>query len=458
MKPRMRRSDPTGTTGGATPRLRRAAEHAPPRPRRPLGIAALMASLVWSMVTAAAPGARAAAAPPARVGARPARGASGSAAGVWTARAEAALLAMQRAFFVDQTDSYISQATVGQIRHRSLFEELAAPQAAVWDVSWALAAIEDVAALPGARGRWLPTLRLVTQSLQAYWDAGAEPPAYAPTQNPSPSAVKYFDDNAWVGLDLVTAWRLTGDRRDLYRAEAVMRYEESGWDSQGGGIWWNDQRNYRNTAANAPTAELAARLYLATGDHSYLAWAERIDHWEMGTLVAADGWVADGIGALNLPVGIHDAQYTYNYGAVVGAAVELYRATGQVAYLHQAERVAAYALAHLRQADGAWLPQARFNGVLSDDLLLLLRTGHAPWVRAPLLQNARLLWARDRAADGLVGSNWNGPPPTGTVQLLTETGAVRTLAAAAAALAEPTARSPERHAGRPSPRTGSAAR
>lgn len=345
---------------------------------------------------------------------------------------------MQRAFFIPQGEAYITAARVGHIRDRSLFQFLDAPQAAAWDYSWALAALEDVAALPGGQ-RYLPLVRQVTNGLQAYWDAGAVPPAYAPTPNPGASAVKYFDDNAWVGLDLVTAWRLTGDRAYLLRAEAVMRYEQSGWDAAGGGIWWSDARTYRNTAANAPAAELAARLYLATGQRAYLAFAERVYAWERTTLTQPDGWVADGIGTLNLPVDVHEAQYTYNYGAVIGAATELYRATHAAAYLAEARRVAAYALAHLRQPDGAWLPQARFNGVLADDLLLLLRQGGVPEVRSALLRNAALLWAHDRAADGLSGSNWNGPPPEGTVQLLTETGAVRTLAVAAQAAALPRA-------------------
>jgi hypothetical protein len=348
------------------------------------------------------------------------------------ADAQAALRAMQAAFYRPLSDDYLDEATVGQ--PTSSFAALWAPATAVWGASWAVAAVEDVAALPSGRPD-LPLVRQVVDGLQAYWDAGASPPAYAPTEDPGPHAVKYFDDNAWVGLDLVEAWRLTHDPAYLYRAEAVLRYEESGWDAQGGGLWWSDARTYRNTAANAPAAELAVRLYLATGDRADLAFAERLAAWEWNTLVLPDGEVMDGIGPDNLPAEINPTQYTYNYGTVVAENVLLYRATGDRAYLLHAETVARYALAHLRQADGAWLPQARFNGVLADGLLLLLKQGGVPGLGQALVRNALLAWTHDRAPDGLFGKDWAGPPPTGRVALLTDTGAVRTLAVGAEAAA-----------------------
>ena len=352
-------------------------------------------------------------------GSQPAFAPASSAESVPTVRAQAALGAMQLA--------YATRAQGGAALYRETSGDR--QTAAVWGDSWALAALEDVAALPGG-ARYLPLVQAAADGLQAYWDPSAQPPAYAPTPQPDKDAVKYFDDNAWVGLDLVAAWRLTGQRTYLLRAQGVMRYLESGWDTAGGGLWWNDERTYRNTAANAAAADLAARLYLATGDPADLTWAERIDAWEWQALVTPDGRVDDGLDAFaTQPRG---GQWTYNYGEVIEADVHLFQATGQPRYLSGASTVAAYALQHLQGPAGAWPPQGRFNGVFADGLLALFQADPRPAYASALTRNADLAWSRARTPVGLFGTDWSSPPPDGEVQLLTDTGAVRTLAAAAA--------------------------
>ncbi|HVB10313.1 MAG TPA: glycoside hydrolase family 76 protein, partial [Bacillota bacterium] len=206
-----------------------------------------------------------------------------------------------------------------------------------------------------------------------------------PDPSPGPDAVKYYDDNAWVGLDLVSSWRLTGDATYLRRAQAVMRYAESGGDDAGGGLWWSEARTYRNTAANAATAELAAQLYLAMHDRTDLAWAERIYGWERERLVLPDGRVEDGVaGGSTQP---RDTHWTYNYGSVVAAGVARYQATGRTGYLTDAESVATYALHHLRRPDGALPPRASFDGVLADGLLKLWRVDGRTNLAAALTRN-----------------------------------------------------------------------
>ncbi len=326
------------------------------------------------------------------------------------ARAASALAAMQSAYYVAFSGDFA--ATPG-----------AWSAANLWSDSWALAALEDVAGLPGG-SRYLPLVNAAASGLQAYWDAAARPPAYAPVAHAGPGIVTYYDDNAWVGLDLVAAFRLTGNTAYLRRAGAVMGYAATGWDQPDGGLWWSDRRTYRNTAANAATAELAAELYQATGDAADLTWAERIYAWQTGTLVTPAGRVADGVA--------NDAQWTYNYGTVIAAGVALYQATGRKSYLTGAEAVATYALAHLPRADGTLPPPASFDGVLADGLLALWRVDHRADLAAALMRNAGLAWSLAQTSAGLFGDRLGGPAPTGTVALLTDSGVVRLLAAAAA--------------------------
>lgn len=299
--------------------------------------------------------------------------------------------------------------------------------ASLWDYSWALAALDDVASLPGGT-RYVGLVVTQTDGLQNYWAGGANPPAYAPGWFPGPTDVKYFDDNAWVGLDLVQAWHLTGKAVYLQRAEAVMRYEETGWDNSGGGIYWNDKRISRNTPSTAPVAELAAYLYRATGQSNYLTWAERIYAWEVKTLVnpnAGDVW--DNIN----PSGkINTDLWTYNQGTVIGAGVLLYEITGNATDLAQSVQTANYTLQAMVQPDGALVPQPSFNGVLADNLQLLYEATHAPAILQVITTNADLAWNQAQNSRGLFAQNWGGPPPTGNVKLLTESGAVRLLAVA----------------------------
>ena len=339
------------------------------------------------------------------------------------ARARVALAAMQAAYYRSKAVTYGNTSSGPSTRWQG-------PYAYLWGYSWALAAVEDVANLPGGRAE-LPLVRTLASGLQAFWDAGASPPAYAPTMSPGAGATKYFDDNAWVGLDLVGAWRLTHHPAYLRRAQAVLRYERTGWDRAGGGIYWNDKRLTRNAPSNAPVAELAARLYLATHQASDLRFAERIYAWEKKTLVLPSGFVADNVNAGGM---LQGGSWTYNQGTFIGAGVLLYRATGRASYLADARKTARYVLHSMVQPDGAFVPQAQFNGVLADNLVLLAHAGGVPGLRAALRRNARLAWSHDRTATGLFGSNWAGPPPQPSSLLpeLTQTGAVRTLAAAAA--------------------------
>ncbi len=295
----------------------------------------------------------------------------------------------------------------------------------VWDFACGLAGLEDVAQLPGGTSE-LSYVRTLATNLSAYWDAQAPVPGYAPTVHPSAHATKYFDDNAWVGLDLVEAYRLTKDPAYLTQAEAVFRYEESGWDPNGGGIYWNDQHITRNTPSNAPVAELGTYLYMLTHQSTYLDWAERIYNWEIQTLVnPTTGEVLDHID----PSGhINTAYWTYNQGTVIGSSVLLYEVTHQASYLRQAEKTAAYTLQHGVQANGVFVAQPQFNGILADNLELLYQVTRNPAISAAIARNVASALAHDRNAEGLFGSNWAGPVPTADVPILTDSGAVRLLA------------------------------
>src|SRR5437764_1304422 len=91
---------------------------------------------------------------------------------------------------------------------------------------------------------------------------------------------------AWIGLNLVRAYRLTGDAAALSRAQSVFAFIEGGWDSNPahpdpGGVFWTQASwsRDRNTVSNAPSAELGLRLYQLTGQQAYFDWAQRMYAW-----------------------------------------------------------------------------------------------------------------------------------------------------------------------------------
>lgn len=274
----------------------------------------------------------------------------------------------------------------------------------LWQFTWTLAAAEDRAQLGGpSKAQALNQIRTMTAQLGRYWIPTATPPAYAPYPDSGSHTVKFYDDNAWVGLDLIQAYHLTGNRQDLLKAEAIFRYEESGWDAHGGGIYWNDQHLSRNTTANAPVAELALFLYRDTHQSRYLTWAKRIVAWEEGHLVDQNtGQVFDRVTA--------DGQivrhvFAYNEGTVIGGNVLLYHLTGDPQYLYQAESVAGYALGHLNHSVPQTDVQAAMQGVLADNLQLLYQVDPNPAILQAVAQMARTVSSQHFASQQLLNQS-----------------------------------------------------
>jgi uncharacterized protein YyaL (SSP411 family) len=89
----------------------------------------------------------------------------------------------------------------------------------------------------------------------------------------------WFDDNGWWGIAFVDAYRATGSKRYLDDAARALRFiAEAGW-APGGGLWWNTSHPHRSGEALASGSALAALLYEATGNDSYLKTARKFTSW-----------------------------------------------------------------------------------------------------------------------------------------------------------------------------------
>ncbi|HTW13381.1 MAG TPA: glycoside hydrolase family 76 protein [Solirubrobacteraceae bacterium] len=128
---------------------------------------------------------------------------------------------------------------------------------------------------------------------QRYWNPNRKPvPGYSPEAGEhGASQPTWYDDNAWIGIAFLDAYRATGNRTYVSDAERAFRFiAAGGWDSeQGGGMWWSTEHQWLSGEALAAASDLAARLYQTTGGAEYLTDAETYIGWANKNLLTPQG-------------------------------------------------------------------------------------------------------------------------------------------------------------------------
>lgn len=183
----------------------------------------------------------------------------------------------------------------------------------------------------------------------------------------------YYDDMEWLALSSLRAYEATKDAAFLEATSILWQDIKTGLNnSQGGGIAWRkSQLNYKNTPANAPAVILAARLYQLQKNEADLQLAVTLYSWLKATLVdPATGIAWDGINRTGNGEIDKNWIFTYNQGVLIGAAEELYQATGNQSYLADAVRTANATINHTDLAPGGMLKSENqgdgglFKGIL----------------------------------------------------------------------------------------------
>jgi uncharacterized repeat protein (TIGR01451 family) len=234
---------------------------------------------------------------------------------------------------------------------------------------------------------------------------------------------QYNDDTGWWGLAWLRAYELTGRTRyrdtALADAEKMWRYHD---DTCGGGVWWNEDKGYKNSITNELFIKLAAQLHnTMRGDSVWLARAEATWQWFRNSgLINPDGSISDGLNSACRNDGTSPV-FSYNQGVILGGLVELSKA-GEPDALSAADRIATSAVTSPTLAPGGILadpgePQSgggadgpTFKGVFTRNLDELDRYEHGrPLYRQFLQRQARSLYGHDRNADDQYGYHWAGP-------------------------------------------------
>jgi hypothetical protein len=309
------------------------------------------------------------------------------------------------------------------------------PFSYLWPFSQALAATATLANVPALAASMATELPARMRGLNAYYDgdnSGAAEGEYTSTlpafdaavaPPAGPGGTKYYDDNDWVGIELVRIYERTHNLTALDLAARVMAFEMAGWQTNpaqscpGGLPFSNDPKNStRNTVTTAPAAELALQLYRVSANAVYLQFAEMAYEWVRRCLLQPSAMYADHIS----PSGVVEPKlWSYNQGTMIGAGTLLYQATHDGAYLYQARQTAAAALTYFTpERLGAEIPF--FPSVYFRNLLYLDSVTHDP--PGPRLAQAYVdyAWGHLRLPGDLFVS---GSPPSG--QLLVQAAIVQ---------------------------------
>ncbi len=170
--------------------------------------------------------------------------------------------------------------------HRSL------PLATLWDTNGLFETLDEIAlAEPTARN--LLAVRRFADLSERFWNSSLRPtPGYASyIGDGGRHEQTWYDDNGWLGLAFLDAYRATHVARYLSAAERAFTFiAAGGWDAaDGGGMWWSTTHPWRSGEALAAAADLAARLYQQTRKPVYLAAATEWIGWANAHLLQAHG-------------------------------------------------------------------------------------------------------------------------------------------------------------------------
>jgi hypothetical protein len=236
-----------------------------------------------------------------------------------------------------------------------------------------------------------------------------------------------IDDAAWWGIAWVQAYDLTGDPKYLNEAVTIANYVNGYWDTStcGGGVWWDRERTYKNAVTIGLYIRLTAALHnRIAGDSTWLNRAVTGWNWfARSGLINSANLVNDG---LNGSCANNNATvYTYNQGLAIGAAVEVWRATGNPDVLATGRRLADAAMTSSVLTKNGILTEScdaadrtcddngkQFKGIFMRYLRDLADATGATSYRTYAQTQANSIWSADRDSLNRIGERWNGTTST----------------------------------------------
>lgn len=146
----------------------------------------------------------------------------------------------------------------------------------------------------------------------------------------------YYDDNAWVCIQLLDAYKQLGKEKYLKQAEKVLEFMWTGWDEKYGGVYWDKTFSGKGICSNGPVCVSYLAAYEITQKEEYLDRAKQIYEWCNRMLRNTMGLYNAGIKNItateyndkNLDPWIA----AYDQGTMMTSAAMLYKITGDKTY------------------------------------------------------------------------------------------------------------------------------
>ncbi|MDH6218101.1 glycoside hydrolase family 76 protein [Streptomyces pseudovenezuelae] len=254
-----------------------------------------------------------------------------------------------------------------------------------------------------------------------------------------------IDDSAWWAIAWLDAYDYTGDSRYLNEAATIANYVQQYWDtgSCGGGVWWDRERTYKNAVTNGQYLWLTTALHQRiSGDTVWLQRAKTSAAWYRSSgMINSSGLVNDGLTSSCANNG--STVWSYNQGLAIGGFTELWKTTGDSAYLTTARTLADAAMSSSQLTVGGVLTescdvgsascddnQKQFKGIFMRHFADLAKATGASGYQSYVQKQADTLWARDRSSTNTLGQRWAGTSPNQT-DWRTQASALGALTAAA---------------------------
>ncbi len=209
-----------------------------------------------------------------------------------------------------------------------------------------------------------------------------------------------------------------------------------------GGIWWDKKKTYVNAIANELYLSVAAHLANRVPTYSqasYLSIAEA--HWswfQASGMINSKSLINDGLtGACKNNRG---TVWSYNQGVILGALVELNKASPNPTLLTTATNIAKAAIESLSDSNGVLhdpcepscgADGAQFKGVFMRNLRILQAAAPDEGFLSFIATNAASIWSKDRNIRNQLSVNWAGPF-VGSANASTQSSALDALVAVAA--------------------------
>ncbi|MDE2126771.1 MAG: hypothetical protein KGJ62_09285 [Armatimonadetes bacterium] len=302
---------------------------------------------------------------------------------------------IDRSFLIGSGPLYADASTRGAPQHPAF----------MWGCGVQLAALAAAARLDSRKaGR----MNRCVRGLDAYWRSDRPLGGYDVLPLPKPPDC-YYDDNAWMTLDLIEAYSIAHRPADLLRAEKTLRFVLSGEDSAlRGGIWWRERdRKSKNTCSNAPAAVGALELYKLTHKARDLAAGERLEGWTRANLRDATGLYFDHVNADGT---VDKTEWSYNTALMIRAECALWRITNHHSFLALAEQSGGAAVGRwIDPVTGGVKDGGAFAHLLLEGFEALYRAdGDANWRQVTL---RALLWLHTsgRRRSGWYTAQWDTP-------------------------------------------------